>query len=109
MALINSADVCVHPSIREAFGLAVAEEMACARPVVAFDVDAMHEIIDDGVNGLLVQPNDQNSLTGSILKLLGDSQLSKRLGDAARAKVVAKFTWDQAASTLEALFREMLS
>ena len=109
VALINSADVCVHPSIREAFGLAVAEEMACARPVVALDVDAMHEIIDDGINGLLVQPNDQNSLTGSILKLLGDSQLSKRLGDAARAKVVAKFTWDQAASTLEALFREMLS
>jgi D-inositol-3-phosphate glycosyltransferase len=109
VALINSADVCVHPSTREAFGLAVAEEMACARPVVALDVDAMHEIIDDGVDGLLVQPNDQDGLAASILKLLGDPQLSKRLGDAARTKVVAKFTWDQAGSGLETLFREMLS
>jgi glycosyltransferase involved in cell wall biosynthesis len=109
VALINSADVCVHPSSREAFGLAVAEEMACARPVVALDVDAMHEIIDDGVNGLLVQPSDQDNLTASILRLLGDPQLSKRIGEAARVKVVAKFTWDQAAAGLETLFREMLS
>jgi glycosyltransferase involved in cell wall biosynthesis len=109
VALINSADVCVHPSTREAFGLAVAEEMACARPVVALDVDAMHEIIDDGVNGLLVQLNDHDNLTASILRLLADTELARRIGEAARAKVVAKFTWDQAAADLETLFREMLS
>jgi len=108
VALINSAQVCVHPSTREAFGLAVVEEMACGRPVVAFEIGAMSEIIDSGVDGLLVQPNNQDELTASILDLLGDPQLSKKLGDAARAKVVAKFTWAQTASRLESVYSEIL-
>ncbi|MGD0637082.1 MAG: glycosyltransferase family 4 protein [Nitrososphaerales archaeon] len=108
VALINSADVCVHAALREGFGLAVVEEMACGRPVVTFDIPTMAEIIESDVDGIRVQPNNREDLTKSILKLLEDPHLSRKLGDAARAKVIAKFTWDRAASRLEALYGELL-
>ena len=74
VSLINSASVCVHASVREGFGLAVVEEMACGKPVVTFDIPAMAEIIDSGVDGLRVQPNSREDLTQSILKLLAESR-----------------------------------
>jgi glycosyltransferase involved in cell wall biosynthesis len=107
--LINSAYLCVHASTREPFGLATVEEMACGKAVVAFDSGAMPEIIDDRVDGLLVPPDDQGALTRSILELLGDSQLAKTLGGAARTKVVTKFTWDQTASRLKTIYAGILS
>ncbi len=108
VSIMNLATVCVHPSTREAFGLAVAEEMACGRPVVAFDVSALPEIIENGVDGILVAPEDARGLTNSILNLLEDSSLSKRIGDVARQKVAARFTWDIAATQLEGIYERLL-
>lgn len=109
VSIMNLATVCVHPSIREAFGLAVAEEMACGRPVVAFDVSALPEIIENGIDGILVAPEDTRGLTNSILNLLEDSSLSKRIGEAARQKVATRFTWDIAATQLEGIYERLLS
>ena len=104
VSMINLATVCVHPSVREGFGLAVAEEMACGRPVVAFDISALPEVIDDGVNGILVAPQDPEGVTSSILTLVDDASLAKRLGEAARQKVATTFTWDVAATRLGAIY-----
>jgi glycosyltransferase involved in cell wall biosynthesis len=108
VALINAADLCIHPSVREPFGLAVVEEMACGKAVLAFNVDAMPEIIDDGVDGILVRPTNLEDLTKFVLLALGDSGLTKRLGGAARQKVVGKFTWDRTAAQLEEIYRRLL-
>ena len=109
IAIINSSDVCLHPSTKEAFGLAVVEEMACGRAVLAFNIGAIPEIIDDRIDGLLIEPNAAEELTRSILEILENPQLAKRLGDAARLKVTSKFTWDQTASRLEKIYSETLS
>lgn len=109
VTLINSADVCVHPSSREAFGLAVVEEMACGKPVVALSVGAMPEIIDNEIDGLLVQPGDLADLASGVLKLLSDSGYSGELGEAARRKVVTKFTWDQTAEALTQVYDGLLT
>jgi glycosyltransferase involved in cell wall biosynthesis len=109
VSLINAADLCVHPSVREPFGLAVVEEMACGKAVLAFNVDAMPEIIDDHINGILVSPGNKEELTASILRLLDDSKSTARVGDAAREKVTAEFTWDRTAARLEEIYREVLS
>jgi len=109
VSLINSAWLCVHPSSYEPFGLAVVEEMACGRPVVAFNVAALPEIIENGVDGILVAPEDSPGLTSSILNLLGDASLAKRIGEAARQKVATKFTWDLAAAQLEGIYEEIVS
>jgi glycosyltransferase involved in cell wall biosynthesis len=107
VALVNAADLCVHPSVREPFGLAVVEEMACGKAVLAFNVDAMPEIIDDRVDGILVEPNRSEDLTKTILQALGDPGLTRRLGDAARLKVAAKFTWDRTAAQLEEIYHRV--
>ncbi len=107
--LVNAADVCVHPSAREGFGLAVVEEMACGKAVVAFNVDSLPEIIDDGVDGLLVDPNNKDELTRVLSDVIGDKVFAKRLGDAARKKVVERFTWDQSAASLERIYAQLLS
>jgi len=56
--LINLADVCVHPALHEGFGLAIVEETACEKPVVAFNNSSIPEIIDHIKNGVLVKTGD---------------------------------------------------
>jgi glycosyltransferase involved in cell wall biosynthesis len=107
VSLINAADLCVHPSVREPFGLAVVEEMACGKAVLAFNVDAMPEIIDDRINGFLVPLGKKEELTTAILRLLNDLELKTKVGNAAREKVTAEFTWDKTAARLEEIYREV--
>jgi glycosyltransferase involved in cell wall biosynthesis len=109
VSIINLATVCVHPSVREGFGLAVVEEMACGKPVVAFDISALPEIIDNGVDGILVAPQDPEAITKSLLNLLNDPSLAKRIGGAARQKIATRFTWDLAAVQLERIYQVLLS
>lgn len=104
VALVNAADVCVHPSTKEPFGLAVVEEMACAKPVVAFDIGAMPEIIDNMEDGILVESKRKEDLARSILEILDDSRLMSKMGAAAREKVVTKFTWERTAMRLEEIY-----
>jgi glycosyltransferase involved in cell wall biosynthesis len=105
VSLINAADLCVHPSTREPFGLAVVEEMACAKPVIAFNIGAMPEIIENMEDGLLLDSTETEELSASILRMLGDPGLMKKAGTAAREKVVNKFTWDRTAARLEEIYR----
>ena len=108
MGLIKSADICVHPSLREGFPLAVLEEMALGKPVVASNIAAIGEVIDDRVDGVLVAATDTEAVADSILELLANPDLASKLGGAAMAKVSAKFTWDQTASRLEEIYRDLL-
>jgi len=67
------------------------EAMAMALPVVSTHSGAISEIIDDGVNGILVPPRDALSLANVILRLHQDPLLAQELGRNARNKVAARF------------------
>ena len=71
-AVTAALDVAVLPSYREAQGLSVLEAMALSRPVVASNVGGIPEMIEDGVTGLLVPPNDCDALAAALIKLLTD-------------------------------------
>ncbi len=89
------ADLLVLPSRRESFGLVVAEAMACGLPVVATTAGAIPEIVEDGVTGVLVPPDDPEALASAIAALLDDPELMRSMGVNGREKVVSHFTWEK--------------
>ncbi len=90
-AVYASAAVCVVPSRFEAFGYTCVEAMACGRPVVASRVGGLAEIVEHEREGLLVAPEDPAALAAAVIRLLGDPDLGRRLGAAARAGVLERF------------------
>ena len=85
------ATVFVMPSHYETFGISVIEAMAFGLPVVATNVGGLPEIVEDGVTGILVPPKDPDALAEAVIQLLRDPQLRRRLGQAARDRVVSEF------------------
>jgi glycogen synthase len=87
----QQSTVCVFPSRWEGFGLAVAEAMACGKPVVVSDTSGFREIVSDTVNGLFVKSDDPEALADTVQVLLHDSCLRQRLGAAARQTALTRF------------------
>jgi glycosyltransferase involved in cell wall biosynthesis len=85
-ALYASADVAVLATHFEGFGLAVVEAMAAGRPVVATRVAAIPELIDDGVEGLLVPPRAAPALAAALESLLTDPARARAMGAAGRVR-----------------------
>jgi glycosyltransferase involved in cell wall biosynthesis len=84
--LVRAATLLVLPSVREGFPLAPAEAMALGTPVVATAVGGLPELIDDGVSGLLVPPEDPVALARAVARLLNDASLRAGLASAARRR-----------------------
>jgi glycosyltransferase involved in cell wall biosynthesis len=103
------AAVVVCPSRREGYGVVAREAMAYGRPVVATAVGGLVDAVEDGVTGLLVPPRDQRALRAALERLLGDPDLRRRLGDAARTRARERFS--RAAATRAALsaYRDALA
>lgn len=100
------ADVLVHPSHSEAFGIVVAESLAAGTPVVARNVGSIPFVAPHEQVSLLFSTADE--LTQHILSLLADKQLRERLGTAGAKHVRQKFTWDSSVSKLLSLYDELL-
>ncbi len=88
-------DVLAVPSSRESFGLAALEAMRCGIPVVATEVGGLPELVRHGETGLLVPAEDDHAMADALLSLLRDSELRRRLGEAARADVAARFNLEK--------------
>jgi glycosyltransferase involved in cell wall biosynthesis len=81
---LTRANVIALPSFAEASPMVVLEAMAAGRPVVAFNVGGVSDIIHNGVNGLLVAPGEVDALAHALLELLGDPARRRRMGAAGR-------------------------
>lgn len=78
---------------RDVTPLKPVEALASARPVVATSLPALCEIVDDGVNGLLVEPGDIQGLAAAIQSLVRNPEQCKAMGRAGRKKVLETRTW----------------
>ena len=87
----HQANIVVLPSYREGFPKVLLEAGACGLPVIATDVPGCREIVNDGVNGLLVPVKNSNALADAIVKLIKKPSLRNKLGKNARKMVEAKF------------------
>jgi glycosyltransferase involved in cell wall biosynthesis len=88
------AHVAVLPSRREGLPKSLLEAAACGRPIVASDVPGCREIARNGVNALLVPPDDPTALAGAIEQLARDPELRRRFAAAGRKLVVEQFSSD---------------
>ena len=97
------AAVVAVPSRREGYGVVCAEAMAHGRPVVASAVGGLLDLVRHNETGLLVPPGDEAALREALRWLLGDADLRRRLGDAARERAREQLSWERAtADTLRA-------
>jgi glycosyltransferase involved in cell wall biosynthesis len=104
-AVLAALDVVVVPSHTEGLSNALLEAMAMARPVVATAVGGNPDAVEAGTTGLLVPPRDPEALAASVLGLLERPDEARRLGEAARRRVLAEFSLDRMVAGYEALYR----
>ena len=103
-SLLAQADVFVLPSRSEAFPNAVLEAMATGLPIVASGVGGILELVEDGVTGLLVPPGEAPMLADRLCRLMNDPALASRLGHAARAEALARYSFDRMVAAFETLY-----
>jgi alpha-maltose-1-phosphate synthase len=100
-ALLSQATVFALPTLREPFGLAFLDAMACGVPCVGTRVEAVPEIIRDGETGLLVPPGDAVELAAALERLLSEPRRARLMGARGRARVAARFLWRHVAERLD--------
>jgi N-acetyl-alpha-D-glucosaminyl L-malate synthase BshA len=96
--LLPLADVFILPSSSESFGLVALEAMSAEVPVVASNAGGLPEVIDHGSTGFLHEPTNVPGLVNSVLKLLTDEPLRRRMGRRARRTVKERFDMDDMVS-----------
>jgi glycosyltransferase involved in cell wall biosynthesis len=95
-AILRRATLLVLPSVEpEPFGRTLVEAMAAGCPPIATAAGGPLEIIEDGVNGLLVPPGDAGALADAVKGLLADPARARALGGSGRERVLAQFTVDK--------------
>ncbi len=93
-ALYHQASVIVLPSIKEGFGMTLAEAGASGLPVIGNNHSSIPEIIQNGKTGFLAKTNDINDWVNKLLQLIKSPQLCQKMGEQGQKFVRKKFTWE---------------
>ncbi|ARC35963.1 colanic acid biosynthesis glycosyltransferase WcaL [Paracoccus yeei] len=93
-------------SWHEPLGVALMEAMSCELPTIGTAAGGVAELIRDGQDGILVPPRDAPAMADAILRLAGDPDLARRLGQAGRERIVSGFGAEAGAETLIRLVAE---
>jgi glycosyltransferase involved in cell wall biosynthesis len=103
-----AADAVVLSSVREQFGSALVEGMACGLPAIAVDRFGPADIVRPGRTGWLVEPDDEAALAGALAQAIEHPGERRRRGAAARRDVTRRFAWPALAERLCQLFAEVV-
>jgi glycosyltransferase involved in cell wall biosynthesis len=106
--LMRACDIFVMPSrAREGLPKALLEAMAGSRPVVASAVGGIPEVIQNGIDGMLVDPDDPSALAQALTSLCQSPELRNTLGSAACARVVSKFSLSASVTRALEVYRSL--
>jgi glycosyltransferase involved in cell wall biosynthesis len=107
-ALLLALDIFVLPSLSEGIPMALLEAMAACRAVVASRVGGIPEIVDDGIEGFLVEPMDVDSLAERCRLLIESPDVAKKMGEQGRKRVERDFSATAMADRVALVYKELL-
>lgn len=107
--ILSIIDIGILCSLYEGMPLVVLEYMAASKPVISTDIQGVHEIIEDGKNGLLVPPGDFKTLAKKIERVSENKSLARSLGENGFNTVSEKFSEETMMNKIESLYEEVLS
>jgi glycosyltransferase involved in cell wall biosynthesis len=107
--LLQQAWGFVLPSRNEGMPNALLEAMACGLPCVATRVSGSEDVITDGLNGILVEPEEPAQLAHALRSLIEDTELAQRLGQEGRATVVREYQLVHIVQRCLELYRQLLT
>jgi N-acetyl-alpha-D-glucosaminyl L-malate synthase BshA len=106
---LSLADLFLMPSELESFGLAALEAMACEVPVIATNVGGVPEVVEHGVDGYLVEPEDVQSAAKYAIEILSRSDRGREMGRTARINAKKKFCANDVIPQYEAYYKHVLA
>jgi glycosyltransferase involved in cell wall biosynthesis len=104
LGCVKGFDVFVMSSVTEGLGTSLFDAMACAKPIIATRAGGIPEVVEDGVNGLIVPPRDHRALAAAIVRTLGDERLRREMGEAGFARVSERFTVERMVAGTAAVY-----
>jgi len=102
------SDVFVFSSPNETFGIVIAQGMASGKPIVAINSTAIPEVVDNGINGILVESLNPKKFAAALIKLLNSKDLLKQYSEDGRKKAIEKYDWDIIAHQYEEIFKNLV-
>lgn len=107
--LLERCKALILPSLFEGFGLVILEAFAMYKPVLVPNILPYTEIVEDGVDGFLLPPHNQEKWEMTITSILQEPNLSIQMGKKARDKVVRKYDIDKVVELIESLYTEIIA
>jgi len=107
--VLSALDLLVVPSREEALGDVVLEGMAAGLPIAAVGRGGIRDLVVEGETGLFFEPDDPEGLADTVLRLLGDPDLRRALGEQGRQRVEIRFDLPIRTNQIEALYAEVLT
>jgi glycosyltransferase involved in cell wall biosynthesis len=104
LAAYRSCSAFVLPSIYEPYGIVLLEAAAHGKPLVAANSDGPASIIEEGVNGILVEPRNSLALAESLIHIIEDEDYARRIGMAAKA-MAYEHTWKKVIDSVESVYK----
>jgi len=106
-SFLKMSDAFVLPSIeREGLGLALIEAMAMGLPTIGSNIGGIREVIEDNINGFLVEPNNLKELSGAIEKLILNPESRARMGLEGQRRYARMFTANEMMKKIKGLYQE---
>lgn len=104
LAALAACDVFLMPSSGEAFGIVYLEAWAYAKPVIGAPIQAVSTLINDGVDGWLIEPTQVEAITARLAWLADHPEAAKAIGAAGHAKLLRRYTIDRIAEIVEGAY-----
>jgi glycosyltransferase involved in cell wall biosynthesis len=107
--IMKEIDILVVPSITpEGFGRVIVEGMVSGIPVIATNIGATSEIIEDNITGFLVEPQNSFQISEKIKKIISNSELYKKISINAQKYAIEKFSLDKMVEKTLAIYNELI-